>query len=69
MDTQTSDQASEKGRLIPLSRHPVMDRLANILKGMSPDRQEAFGEWLEQSDTQHGEDVTRGEDNDSQCTD
>jgi hypothetical protein len=69
MDSQASDQAPGKGRLIPLSRHPVMDRLANILKGMALDRQEAFGEWLDKADTNHGEDVTKGESNDQERVD
>ncbi len=46
MDSQASNPAVPKGRLIPLSEHPKMDRLAEILEDLSPDRQEAFGEWL-----------------------
>lgn len=53
MDSQASNKATPKGRLIPLSEHPQMDRLAEILTGLSPERKEAFGEWLDN----HGEDV------------
>jgi hypothetical protein len=47
MDSQAGNKATPKGRLIPLSEHPRMDRLADILDNLSADRQEAFGEWLE----------------------
>ncbi len=46
MDSQASNKATQKGRLIPLSEHPQMGRLAEILEDLSPERQEAFEEWL-----------------------
>lgn len=53
MDSQASNKATPKGRLIPLSEHPKMDRLAEILEDLSSERQEAFGEWLQSTeDTQ-----------------
>ncbi len=51
MDSQASDPASKKGRLIPLSEDPAMDRLAEILEKLPPDRQEAFGAWLEDTES------------------
>lgn len=57
MDAQASNPAVPKGRLIPLSEHPKMDRLSEILENLSQERQEAFGEWLEST----GEDA-QGED-------
>lgn len=56
MDSQASNPAIPKSRLIPLSEHPQMDRLAEILTGLSPDRKQAFDEWL----NNHGEDVPNG---------
>ncbi len=47
MESQTGNPHSKKGRLTPLSEDPQMDRLAEIVKKLPPDRQEAFGEWLE----------------------
>jgi hypothetical protein len=58
MDSQASDPASKKSRLNPLSEDPQMDRLAEILKRLPEDRQEAFGEWLEDGVTNKGENVT-----------
>jgi hypothetical protein len=37
----------------------IMDCIAKILNGMAPDRQETFREWLELSDPNHGEDITK----------
>jgi len=47
MVSQAGDPPSKKGRVSPLSEDPNMDRLAEILKKMPEDRQEAFGDWLE----------------------
>jgi hypothetical protein len=58
MEPQTGDKNIEKGSLVPLSEHPQMDRLVEILEKFSPDRQEAFGEWLENKVTNEGEEVT-----------
>ncbi len=53
MDSQANNKATPKGRLIPLSEHPKMDRLSEILESLSSERQEAFGEWLQSTeDTQ-----------------
>ncbi len=56
MDSQASDPAVPKGRLIPLSEHPKMGRLAEILGDLSSERQEAFGEWLESTSEDSQED-------------
>jgi len=66
MESQTGNPPSKKGRLIPLSGHPQMDRLAEILEKLPPDRQEAFGEWLEDTITSEGENITH--DNSEQKT-
>jgi hypothetical protein len=50
MDSQASEPPAKKGRLIPLSEHPEMDRLAEILENLPEDRQEAFGQWLEEEE-------------------
>ncbi len=50
MDSQAGNKATPKGRLIPLSEHPQMDRLAEILEDLSDERQEAFGEWLQSTE-------------------
>ena len=50
MDPQTSDKTPGKGRLMDISKEPAMDRLAEIIGNLPPDRQEAFVEWLEQSE-------------------
>ncbi|AFM23721.1 hypothetical protein Desti_1003 [Desulfomonile tiedjei DSM 6799] len=47
MDSQASDPTAPKSGLTPLSEHPKMDRLADILKGIPADRKEAFEEWLQ----------------------
>lgn len=52
MDPRSGDKAPEKGCLTPLSEHPDMDRLAEILRGLPPDRQDAFMEALSQDETQ-----------------
>lgn len=56
MDAQASNKATQKGRLIPLSEHPQMDRLAEILTDLPQDRQEAFGAWLESTNEDSRED-------------
>ncbi|MCA1962242.1 MAG: hypothetical protein LDL33_15800 [Desulfomonile sp.] len=38
--------------MIPLSEHPDMDRLAEILRELPADRQEAFLEWNDREVTQ-----------------
>jgi hypothetical protein len=50
MDTSSSNKNPKKGSLTSLSEDPQMDRLAEILEKLPPDRQEAFGEWLEETD-------------------
>jgi len=50
MDSQASEPPVKKGRLMPLSEHPEMDRLADILENLPGDRQEAFGQWLEEEE-------------------
>jgi hypothetical protein len=69
MDSQTSDKTSRKGSLIPLSEHPQMDRLVEILRDLPADRQEAFGEWLDERITNNGEQVTHGENDESERVD
>lgn len=61
MDSQASNSPFEKSGLIPLSEHPTMDRLAEILGKLPQDRQEVFGEWLDSADTQDGVEVTKDE--------
>lgn len=51
MDSRSSDKASQKGRLKPLSDHPAMDRLAEILQGLSLDRVRAFMKWNQEDPT------------------
>lgn len=51
MVSHSGDSTSKKGRLIPLSQNPQMDRLAEILEKLPPDRQEAFGEWIEDAES------------------
>jgi hypothetical protein len=61
MDSQASDPASKKGRLMPLSEHPQMDRLADILETLPQDRQKAFNEWLEEADASEKDGMTHGD--------
>ncbi len=56
MDSQTGNPPFKKGRLTPLSEDPQMDRLAEILEKLPQDRQEAFGEWLEDSESNEEKD-------------
>jgi hypothetical protein len=51
MDPRSGDKAPPKGGLTPLSEHPDMDRLEEILRALPPDRQAAFMESLSQEDT------------------
>jgi len=41
---------------MPLSEHPKMDRLAEILENLPPERQQAFEDWLETTATEKSHD-------------
>lgn len=56
MDSQTGNPPSKKGGLMPLSEHPKMDRLAEILENLPPERQQAFEDWLETTATEKSHD-------------
>jgi len=60
MDSQASDPTSKKGRLKPLSEVPEMDRLAEILGNLPGDRQEVFGQWLEEEEGVTSDDSEEG---------
>ena|GEM_PF-3900971 len=48
MERTTGYQDHGKGRgMIPLSKHPLMDRLEKILRDLPEDRHEAFTKALE----------------------
>ena len=51
MVSRSGDETPKKSGLTPLSEDPDLDRLAEILRDLPPDRQEAFDEWLYQDDT------------------
>jgi hypothetical protein len=69
MDSQAGNPASKKSRLIPLSEHPQMDRLKQILEKFPPDRQEAFGEWLDSTESDHERTLTEEDDHEQGSTD
>jgi chromatin segregation and condensation protein Rec8/ScpA/Scc1 (kleisin family) len=60
MDSQAGDPPSKKGRLIPLSEHPQMDRLADILENLPENRREAFSQWLEEEEGVDRDDTEEG---------
>lgn len=46
MDSQAGDKDSKAGCVIPLSEHPLMDRLDEILRALSSDRRDALDHWV-----------------------